>query len=367
MSAKHLVKEVAAALMDRLGLLRRLGDPRQPLVLYFHHVSPPGRLRHYIADLTVSAATFECQISFLRDRFNVIPLEAVVHRLADGTGPSGRDLAITFDDGYLDNYTWAYPILKKHGVPATIFIATAHVGSSRPFWWQTLASLLEWAGAAGVDFERLPPDLFPAPLAGLLRRALRDPMALTGVTNYLKSLGTSPRCRILAALEEHIRPDSSQRRLPRLFLSWHEMKEMTDHGITFGSHSHTHPVLTELSDEELSRELTVSRALIQDHLGLEASAFSYPDGWADARVRTHVIGAGYKYAVQTGREFSSGSLDVYAIPRRMVKEAHARSRFGEFSGSLFAAELAGVFDRLFLRHRRARNPYRARHAPEVSA
>jgi len=366
-SWKHFAREGLATLLDRVGLLRRLVGSGRPLVLYFHHVSPPGHVRPYIADLNVSHTTFQHQVAFLRARFNIVPLDALVRQLRERGEPSPNDVAITFDDAYVDNYEWAYPVLKKHGVPATIFIATARVGSTQPFWWQTLASLLERARVAGLDFDRLPPNLFPPLLIRLLRRALRHPAPLTPITDYLKSLSPSHRAYILSALQEHVRKSPTPQEAPRLFLSWDEMKEMSRHGITFGSHSHTHSVLTDLPDDELSQELTTSKALIHDHLGFEPSAFSYPDGWADGRVRTHVIRAGYKYAVQTSRAISAEPLDIYAIPRRMAKEGHARSCFGGFSESLFLAELTGAFDRLFLRGRRANNPYRVRQAPVTPA
>src|SRR3990172_105491 len=103
-SWKHFARECLATLLDRVGLLRRLVGSGRPLVLYFHHVSPPGHVRPYIADLNVSHTTFQHQVAFLRARFNIVPLDALVRQLRERGEPSPNDVAITFDDAYVDNY-----------------------------------------------------------------------------------------------------------------------------------------------------------------------------------------------------------------------------------------------------------------------
>ena len=354
---KSLAKELIARFSLRSGVaavVRRLnGTSGCPLILYYHRVCEPGSAP--LPDLAVNSRIFEHQLEFLKEEFRLLSLDAAVEGLVNGKTASSRDVALTFDDGYRDNYTCAYPILKKYGVPATIFVTTGFIESKREFWWDRLASLLERARGVTLDWESLPSDIFPRKVAHLLRRVAAGKVSLSAVTNCLKAQGARRVDQVIAYLQEAVGPVPPS--LPAEFLSWKEIREMAGNGISFGSHSHSHTVLTALGDEAVVRELRVSKTIIRDQIGKEPTGFAYPDGWFDERTRRLVMAAGYHYAVQTHRAVPRHCLDAYSIPRRMVANGHSRGHLEEFSNAIFASELAGVFDLLFLRSLRARNPY----------
>lgn len=328
-----------------------------PNILYYHRVCEDGEECISSSEITVSKETFEKQIGFLKNSFNILPLDVIVDQMENGIIPSLDDIAITFDDGYIDNYKQAYPILKKYGVPATIFVTTGYVGSSKLFWWDKVYQMVNIIKNRLVDWESMPSDLFPDEFKALLRKNLKRRISFNAITDYLKRVGTTKRDEIITYLENEFFPSKNHEANSRLFLSWEEMKEMHNNGITFGSHTHTHPVLTEMSDEEVTQELTISKRLIREGIGAEVKAFSYPDGWFDGRVKQLVIKAGYECAFQTSRVKSTNSQDLFEIPRKMVKEGHSRGYFKLFSPALFQMELYRIFDCLFVRKKRRRNPY----------
>jgi peptidoglycan/xylan/chitin deacetylase (PgdA/CDA1 family) len=177
---------------------------------------------------------------------------------------------LTFDDGYLDNYSIAYPLLQSHGVQGVFFLCTSLVGSCHVPWWDRIACLVKTAAQR--------------------RFSLSYPSALA-VNIDLNGLGQSLRA-ILAAYKkpENIDPPRFIRELTevtqgkevaqttRRFLSWEEAGQMVRGGMAIGSHTHSHSVLSQLEPEKQFEELSRSRAILKRELGIDAQALAYPVG-----------------------------------------------------------------------------------------
>ena len=190
--------------------------------------------------LTLSPEVFDKQMRFLKEHnYNVITLEEVADIIRNKKKAPARAIAITFDDGYKNNYTYAFPVLKKYNFPATIFVIINEIG----------------------------------------------------------------------------RPAGDR-------LSWDNISAMQASGlVAIGSHTFTHPLLTELvSQEEIKYEIEGSKKALEEKLGREVSIFSYPSGRFNEKVRQAVIDAGYKIAVATnpGKKFSDS--DIFAIKRLRISQ-----------------------------------------------
>lgn len=359
-SPKLLGKEIVAVLLYRIGFRTPLSlknsRGRIPRILYYHSVCDFQKDPLRVPDLAISIDNFEKQMEFIKEEFNVLPLDVIVDRFKKGKA-TYREMAITFDDGYLDNYTHAYPILKKYGLPATIFITTGYIGSNRLFWWDKLALTLKAARDKKINWQTLPSSLFTDELKGLLSKAATQGTSLTSLTNYLKSIGAKSREEVIGYLDKNIPNKDSLSPPPRLFLSWEEINEMRDNGVSFGSHTNTHPVLTEIPAERAREEIIVSKQILEESIGRKVSAFAYPDGCLNDEVKKIVEDAGYGYALQTGRYLNVYDNDRFAIPRKKIKEGHSIGLFGKFSAALFSMELSGVGDILLKRNERGKNPY----------
>jgi len=178
---------------------------------------------------------------------------------------------ITFDDGYLDNYSVAFPILRSHGVQAVFFLPTAFIGTGKLPWWDIIAYIIKRSVKGRIHLE------YPAP---------RDfDLAADGgkrVSMEILRLFTHPTVkdpeRFLVDLErecEVLRPEAEAE---RCFLNWDEARDMQQHGMDFGSHTHSHEILTKLSPERQREEVRYSREILERELNRQVDVLAYPVG-----------------------------------------------------------------------------------------
>lgn len=264
----------ALSLMDRLALARDArGRPRFPFVrpagegsyqiLLFHRVN--DELEPYFTGVPV--ATFRAQARMLARHWNVLPLRELVDLAARGRVPR-RGVAITFDDGYRDNYEFAYPVLAELRLPATIFLATGAIETGCPLWHDRVFDAFRRTRAQ---------RLVLGPLNLSMDSSARKSRALDGLLQHLRAQTPEERevavCAALRALglEEN-------RALGDRMLTWAQVGEMRAGGIDFGAHSVTHPILTRIPLEEALREILDSRHQVEKHVGAPVDLFAYPNG-----------------------------------------------------------------------------------------
>jgi peptidoglycan/xylan/chitin deacetylase (PgdA/CDA1 family) len=218
---------------------------------------------------------FKREILFLKRHFQILSMDEVVNHLKFGKGFRRPSIAITFDDGYLDNYTLAYPFLKKHGVPGTIYLATSLIGTTDRTWTDQI----------GLAFLETQKDYFDFP-------------ALFGDKRVpIKTKEEKRQANIKVAEALKLRPDDERRELirklfealevgekcegdcgDRIMLNWDEVLEMTKNGITIGSHSHTHPILSRMPIQEAREEISNSKEVLEKNLDIKVKHFSFPNG-----------------------------------------------------------------------------------------
>jgi hypothetical protein len=128
----------------------------------------------------------------------------------------------------------------------------------------------------------------------------------------------------------------------RGMLTWDEVKEMSAEGISFGSHTQTHPIMTTIPADEARREILDSKTQIETHLGRECRAFAYPNGDWNDEVRGLVLMGGYDCACALGKNQSDSEVDRYTLERIAVHEGYALGAGGEFSACVFALKTSGL-------------------------
>jgi peptidoglycan/xylan/chitin deacetylase (PgdA/CDA1 family) len=242
------------------------------LVLNYHRIGNPA---DDLFDPGVFSATvdqLEAQISFVKRHFCPVTLEEAVAFVNGSDHAQTRRcrVLITFDDGYLDNYELAFPILRSHQVQGVFFLATSLVGSCTVPWWDSIAYLLRTASQR--RFVLSYPDFLEVDLAANgLTRSLNDVLALFKRAENTDTERFFNQLRDAAGAKE---PLPVQRR----FLNWDEARTMLAGGMVIGSHTHSHTVLSQLDHEAQRHELSHSRSQLKDCLGVDIDTLAYPVG-----------------------------------------------------------------------------------------
>lgn len=268
--------------------------------------------------LTVDPQTFEAFCRFFRRHFSVVPLPELIAKLERGR-TLRRELAITFDDGYRDNYECAFPILRQRNAPAMFFVATGFVDEPRLPWWDEIAFLVRATERATLDLR--PWCAEPVVVDRVDREA-----TIVRILRTYKQVSHDQT----AALVERLRaeaacPASGDRQIQNLWMTWDMLREMQSAGMTIGGHTVTHPVLSRMTCDDQRREISGCGATLQAEMGQPMRYFSYPVGGLTAfndNTRTCLREAGVSYAFSYYGGFRRyGDWDDYDI-RRMAVESY---------------------------------------------
>ena len=244
------------------------------LVLNYHRIGNSDDDSFDPGVFSATADELNEQISCLKRHVSLVALEEALAFVNGTINEKIRRcrVLITFDDGYLDNYEVAFPILRSHGVQGVFFLVTSMVGSCYVPWWDHVAYLMKTARQRRF-FLRYPVDVVVDVDENGMTKSLLDVLSL-----YKRSENTDP-ARFIRELGEETKGEAPPTTLRR-FLKWDEAREMIDGGMAIGSHTHSHRVLSQLGLEQQRRELAQSRALLREQLGIEADALAYPVGIA---------------------------------------------------------------------------------------
>ena len=294
-----------------IGLLEQIAV-RWPalVVLTYHRIAVPGSASNPYYDPVISATpdAFEAQIRFLSTRFHILSLDALLDITADkgmsaSVSPNaGKPIAlVTFDDGYRDNCETALPILRKHSVPATFFIATGFLDTARLPWWDHVACVLKRTNVPRLTLDRWPGDVDPIVInLGPTSGGQQHAMAITTVVRSFLDGAIEDEPWFLAQLDEQAEvPIDSKALGCKLFMGLDQVRQLADAGMAVGSHGQSHRALAGLDDATQRRELTGSKRFLENSLGLEIKALAYPFGWEGtftARTMQLAIEAGYYLA-----------------------------------------------------------------------
>ena len=314
-----------------LGATLSPGGARGNLsVLIFHRVlSTPDPLFPDEPDVNRFAEI----LSWVGRAFNVIPLAQGLAGLKAGTLPP-RALAITFDDGYQDNFTVALPVLQRFGMHATFFVASGFLDGGR-MWNDTVIESVRACTASRLDLDHL----------GLGRHDLSSPAsrrrAIDTLLPQIKYMPLIERTdcvqRIAEAADVHLPSD--------LMMRSAQLASLSDSGMEIGGHTRTHPILARLPDADALHEIKGGKADIESIIGKGISLFAYPNGKPGkdylARHVDMVRSAGFQMAVSTAPGVARPGCDLFQVPRFTPWDKTA-TRFGLrlVSNMRFAGALA---------------------------
>jgi peptidoglycan/xylan/chitin deacetylase (PgdA/CDA1 family) len=280
-----------------------------PVVLMYHSVDKRNG-RSDTWNLSVSPDNFAGQIEALVAERTVVPLEELARCVRAGRVPGGY-AAITFDDGYANNLTIAQPILLRYNAPATLFLMTGALDSGG-FWWDRLEGIV-------MEAEFLPP-MFCIPMRDktleILVEGTDRTQVLHAVWSRLREFKPGHRDEAMAYITDLFAVQSADPALRPLTPD--EVQQLDDSIFSVGAHTHTHPRLPQLGLAELVREIADSKAICESLLDRQITAFAYPFGDYDDRVRTAVAENRFMLACTTVPRSVKSDDDCLALPRIAV-------------------------------------------------
>jgi len=254
----------------------------------------------------IPVATFTAQMEMLRRHFHVLPLDELVDRFIEGDVPR-RSIAVTFDDGYRDNYENAFPVLKRLGLPATIFLTTGVVGGTSALWHERIFTAFRETSCATVVIDGKPYSL---------NTIEEKNTALYVLVRKLRKCSPDERDNLLRQTEEQL---GIEGKYPTpAMLNWQEVKEMAQSTISFGAHTVSHPILSRLPIPQVSDEIIVSKHHLEDVLRQKVRLFAYPNGQAqdfNNDIKRIVREAGFSAAVTTVSGLNCAHTDLFALHR----------------------------------------------------
>jgi peptidoglycan/xylan/chitin deacetylase (PgdA/CDA1 family) len=274
-------------------------------ILIYHRVLPET---DPIFPYEPTVESFDAQMRRLRRVFNVLPLPEAVDQLKEGTLPA-RAVCITFDDGYADNVTLALPILQKHGLHATFFIATAYLDGGRMFN-DTVIEAIRRADRPHADLTSL----------GLGMHDLSTPevkaRAIGHILPKVKYLPLGEREATVAEVAKHL----TQAALPDdLMMSTGQLLRLHEAGMEIGGHTARHPILAKLDAAAARAEIAAGKAWLESTLDTRVRLFAYPNGKPGTDYRPDqaaiVRSLGFTAAVSTSPGVATNSSDLFHLPR----------------------------------------------------
>ncbi len=303
---RHRLRPCWAQFLRFSGLIpwakQRLSREGTVVVLAFHRVlndrefettnSPRG--------MVMRARTFEALATHVAKCYQPISLNDMVPPSCEAF--DRLRIAFTFDDGWTDIASTAFPITQRYGIPIVIFVCPSLTGRESPYWPERVIASLRTGDDAPPDLER--------------------------VIELLKTQSPTERQQSLTRFAEAANPADST-------MSWDDIRRLDAAGVLFGSHSQSHPILTQLPFDAVLRELTESRVVIEEALGKPCTLLAYPNGSYAPEVEQAATRAGYRAAFVVTPGAWTPDCDPLAIPRINIWEDEVVDNCGRFTPAVF--------------------------------
>lgn len=281
-----------AGLLARTGILAALEALDRSTdrvgILVYHRVDEPAADPDLDPGLvSATPADFREQMELLAARYHVLSLDELIAAQREGRPLPRRSVMLTFDDGYRDFAEQAWPVLRRLGLPALLFVPTRFPDAATPgFWWDRLHAALARTREPAIE------------VPGVGRLPLGDPAERRAAHRALRGRVKSlPHAEAMALVDSVVARLADVPSLHRV-LGWDALRALAREGLSVCSHSEAHALYTRLSSEELMRDLAGSKARIEAELGASAPApvIAYPANACDGRVFAAVEAAGYRLA-----------------------------------------------------------------------
>ncbi|MBN1204500.1 MAG: polysaccharide deacetylase family protein [Myxococcaceae bacterium] len=349
--ARRVVKVAAAGVLHYSGMRKAMAAYRRSqsggrriLIVSYHRVVEDltGEMQRSIPGLLISQETLRRHLEEAAAAGYEFASIGDAVGVMTGRRVAKRDLCVvTFDDGYRDVYRYAYPLLRRMGVPAIIYLPTDFIGTNRRFNHDRLFHLVLRAGQRGFRpyFSAL-----PGPALELLGPVFSGKKPLSAaLDDFIGEHPAGVLLELIEALEQELGggPDL----LPEQgeLMSWDEVRRMARDGFEFGAHTLGHTVLTLEPPEVVTREIVESKLAIEREVQIQVRDFAYCNGWYSDEIIAVLKANGFRSGVTTEDLPNRIGGDPFTLKRKVLWENFSIGVLGEYSAALTGCQLDDCF------------------------
>jgi len=325
----------------RFDKLFRIARPlfcNEVAILTYHRVIDTEKNYPFDSDLiSATPDSFAKQMRYIKSSYHPISMSKFIDSIENDKKLPKNAIMVTFDDGFDDNYKNAYPILKELDIPATFFVSTDYIGKPDTIWYERLAYFFNRGTSQNIIIKELN-------LEFMLSESNKQECYIELIEKF-KLIDDKKRKDILNALykkygDPYLNISSKDKKLSQ-FMTWEQLKELSENNITINAHSHSHPILSMLSPEELNFELNEPKKIIEEKLCSTVESLAYPVGQEESisdSVKIETKKNNYKVAFS----FISGMCDLNNVDKFNIKRLHVEK---EYPFALFKSMLS--FPKIF--------------------
>lgn len=309
---------------------------KKTIILAYHSItneSKKEQKKHYL-ELHLNSKKFKRQIEYLTAKYKVISLDTFVESIVNKRKLPLYSVVVTFDDGYMNNFTCAFPILRSLRVPATIFLTTNFIGTQKAFWWDGVEYAIRNIRRENIKLYMDGREV------NLSLRDLKDKIgSLAYISEFRKNLSEDEGKTFIEEIMRKLDCDlneATQKEKDYLALDWDKVREMKGAGISFGSHTANHVILTRCSKEQAEKEIYESKRKIEAELGEECKFFCYPNGNFNKTVKEVLMKVGFLCALTLASGMNDLQTDPYEVRRIGISNSDDFLSFlGKLTGITF--------------------------------
>ncbi len=302
-------------LIDLDGVIKKRCDR---YIFCYHRVMAAEQARQegIHPSLWISPERLSCHIEWMKNVGEITDY----HHILEDHQPKKPLFALTFDDGWKDNYLNAFPVIKRYEIPALVFLVTNAVETGQIFWTEDIA-IKSQRQFSVLGLSKVRESLFvcfPEAKKWRIENELSFLAAIHMVIEKLKTIATCDRDNFIKSYYSLLGVEPFP--LQGYILSWTEIKEMSRFKISFGSHTNKHIILETAQNGQIEDELKLSKEMISEHLHVDIDAFCYPNGRYSGKEGALLAASGFKYGFCLDNQPLSCSRSNHYIPRVLVSE-----------------------------------------------
>lgn len=319
-----------------LNSLHRFKNRKSILILTYHSVLPDSeRFGQFDYRNCVTSENFDRQIKYLKKKYSVISIDEAADKIKTNTVDKPFAV-ITFDDGFRNNFKYAFPVLTQNGVPGTFYIATDFMDKENILWTEVVTALILFTKEKQISV-RLDED-YILPL-----QSTEDKISASiKIRKYLKNKFDAEKNKVLQDLKYQCSDVGSILEHDEdryAFMKWEDARQMAEAGMVIGSHTHTHTLLNMVDEQEVYEELDISKKQIEKYLSIPCNHFSYPNGERDNFTAANILqleALGYRSAVSQVKGFNTNQENLYKLKRINISS--------KMSFDVFKTYISGSFN-----------------------